>query len=79
MLGLVTTIYYVHPFSHNFKVLPVFVTKILYSKLIIIIIIIMIIIIIKTFMQDDHFSYKNCYQHGSCVKKKNKKKTRIAI
>ena len=21
-------------------------------------------------MQDDHFSYKNCYQHGSCVKNK---------
>ena len=20
------------------------------------------------FMQDNHFSYKNCYQHGSCVK-----------
>ena len=25
-------------------------------------------------MQDDHFSYKNCYQHGSCVKKKKTKK-----
>ena len=24
-------------------------------------------------MQDDHFSYKNCYQHGSCVKKKKRK------
>ena len=26
------------------------------------------------FMQDDHFSYQNCYQHGSCVKKTNKTK-----
>ena len=24
-------------------------------------------------MQDDHFSYKNCYQHGSKKKKKKKK------
>ena len=29
-------------------------------------IIIIIIIIKNIFMQDDHFSYKNCYQHGSC-------------
>ena len=28
----------------------------------------MIIIIINIFIQDDHFSYRNCYQHGSCVK-----------
>ena len=26
------------------------------------------------FMQDNHFSYKNCYQHGSCDSKKKKKK-----
>ena len=25
------------------------------------------------FMQDDHFSYENCYQHGSYAKKKKKK------
>ena len=22
------------------------------------------------FKQDDHFSYKNCYQYGSCIKNK---------
>ena len=25
-------------------------------------------------MQDDNFSYKNCYKHGSCVKKKKTNK-----
>jgi len=28
----------------------------------------MTIIMINIFIQDDHFSYKSCYQHGSCVK-----------
>ena len=27
-------------------------------------------------MQDDHFSYKNCYQHGSCVKKEKKTRSK---
>ena len=25
------------------------------------------------FKQDDHFSYKNCYQYGSCIKEINAK------
>ena len=36
--------------------------------IIIIIITIIIIIMIIMFKQDDHFSYKNCYQYGSCIK-----------
>ena len=31
-------------------------------------IIIMMMMMMIIFMQDDHLSYKNCYQHGSCVK-----------